>query len=166
MFHQAWEPPGSTKKLLPLLTLSIDYHVFFCPDTGSLSVHSFAVLSNNSNWVYFHFTDWWHDSAHMNVFTCKCSVIVDPSSLLIVFLLLSSVSLPCHRAHFLILGSMIITSVRMGFTLKVLNFWKFTSYCSLKPLWSGMGEVVLARTSPTLHPPSPPTVHQLSRLAL
>ena len=37
-------------------------------------------------------------------------------------------------------------------TLKVLNFWKFTSYCSLKPLWSGMGEVVPARTSPTLHP--------------
>ena len=23
--------------------------------------------------------------------------------------------------------------------LKVLNFWKFTSYCSLKPLWSGHG---------------------------
>ena len=44
-------------------------------------------------------------------------------------------------------------------TLTVLNFSKFTSYCSLKPLWSGMGEVVLARTSPTLHPPSPPTVH-------
>ena len=51
-------------------------------------------------------------------------------------------------------------------TLKVLNFWKFTSYCSLKPLWSGMGEVVPARTSPTLHPLSPPTVHQLSLLAL
>ena len=51
-------------------------------------------------------------------------------------------------------------------TLKVLNFWKFTSNCSLKPLWSGMGEVVPARTSLTLHPPSPPTVHQLSRLAL
>ena len=34
----------------------------------------------------------------------------------------------------------------------VLNFWKF------KPLWSGMGEVVPARTSLTLHPPSPPTV--------
>ena len=51
-------------------------------------------------------------------------------------------------------------------TLIVLNFWKFTSYCSLKPLWSGMGEVVKARTSPTPHPPSPPTVHQLSRLAL
>ena len=53
-----------------------------------------------------------------------------------------------------------------GLTLKVLKFWKFTSYCSLKPLWSGMGEVVPARTSPTLHPPSPPTMHQLSRLAL
>ena len=51
-------------------------------------------------------------------------------------------------------------------TLEVLNFWKFTTYCSLKPLRSGMGEVVPARTSPTLHPPSPPTVHQLSWLAL
>ena len=29
-----------------------------------------------------------------------------------------------------------------------------------------MGEVVLARTSPTLHPPSPPTVHQLLQLEL
>ena len=53
-----------------------------------------------------------------------------------------------------------IVSYRL--TLKVLNFWKFTSYCSLKPLWSGMGEVVPVRTSPTLHPSSPPTVHQLS----
>ena len=51
-------------------------------------------------------------------------------------------------------------------TLKVLHFWKFTyklsgwisdSYCSLKPLWLGMGEVVPTCTSPTLHPPSPPT---------
>ena len=51
-------------------------------------------------------------------------------------------------------------------TLKVLNFWyslgnvvsgSLDSYCILKPLWSGMGEVVPARTSPTLHPPSPPT---------
>ena len=31
-------------------------------------------------------------------------------------------------------------------------------YYSLNPLWSGMGEVVPARISPTLHPPSPPTV--------
>ena len=54
----------------------------------------------------------------------------------------------------------------LSLTLQVLNFWKFTSCCSLKPLWSGMGEVVPARTSPTLHPPSPPTVHQLLRLAL
>ena len=50
---------------------------------------------------------------------------------------------------------------------KVLNFYKFTqkwnerisdSYCTLNPLWSSMGEVVPARTSLTLHPPSPPTV--------
>ena len=52
-------------------------------------------------------------------------------------------------------------------TLKVLNFWTFIetwsgwifdSYWSLKTLCSGMGEVVLARTSPTLPPPSPRTV--------
>ena len=36
------------------------------------------------------------------------------------------------------------------------------SYCSLKPLCSGMGEVVPARTSPTLLPPSPRTVLPLS----
>ena len=36
------------------------------------------------------------------------------------------------------------------------------SYCNLKPLCSGMGEVVPARTSPTLLPPSPRTVLSLS----
>ena len=36
------------------------------------------------------------------------------------------------------------------------------SYCSLKPLCSGMGEVVPARTSPTLLLPSPRTVLSLS----
>ena len=36
------------------------------------------------------------------------------------------------------------------------------SYCSLKPICSGMGEVVPARTSPTLLPPSPRTVLSLS----
>ena len=35
-------------------------------------------------------------------------------------------------------------------------------YCSIKPLCSGMGEVVPARTSPTLLPPSPRTVLSLS----
>ena len=43
----------------------------------------------------------------------------------------------------------LLCSSNMILTLKVLNFWNFTSYCSLKPLWSGMGEVVPARTSPT-----------------
>ena len=46
--------------------------------------------------------------------------------------------------------------------LEILNFLQFTqkwsgwisdSYCSSKPLWSGTGEVVMARTSPTPHPP-------------
>ena len=38
------------------------------------------------------------------------------------------------------------------------NGWISDSYCSLKPLCSGMGEVVPARTSLTLLPPSPRTV--------
>ena len=42
------------------------------------------------------------------------------------------------------------------------NGWISDSYCSLKPLCSGMGEVVPARTSPTLLPPSPRTVLKLS----
>ena len=36
--------------------------------------------------------------------------------------------------------------------------WISDSYCSIKPLCSDMGEVVPARTSPTLLPPSPRTV--------
>ena len=44
--------------------------------------------------------------------------------------------------------------------------WIFASYCSLKPLWSGMGEVVPARTSPTLHPPFPPSVLSSSCLKM
>ena len=40
--------------------------------------------------------------------------------------------------------------------------WISDSYCSLKPLCSGMGEVVPAHTSPTLLPPSPRTVLSLS----
>ena len=42
--------------------------------------------------------------------------------------------------------------------LKIYLKMEWDSNCSLKPLWSGMGEVVSARTSPTLHPPSPPIV--------
>ena len=61
---------------------------------------------------------------------------------------------------------LLVLFIRFALTLKVLNFWKLTSYCSLKPLWSGMGEVVPARTLPTLHTPFPPTMHQLLRLAL
>ena len=41
------------------------------------------------------------------------------------------------------------------------KWWISDSYCSLKPLWSGMGEVVPARTSPILHPLSLPTVHSV-----
>ena len=46
--------------------------------------------------------------------------------------------------------------------LLVVIGWISDSYCSIKPLCSGMGEVVPARTSPTLLPPFPRTVLQLS----
>ena len=74
--------------------------------------------------------------------------------------------------HFVIVGPWMYGNHKVALkgyllTIKVLSFCKFTmkwsgwisdSYCSLKPLWSCMGEVVPARTSPTLHPPSPPTM--------
>ena len=56
-----------------------------------------------------------------------------------------------------------LRKIKVTLILKVLNFWTFIetwsgwifdSYWSLKPLCSGMGEVVPARTSPTL-PPHP-----------
>ena len=113
----------------------------------------------------------------------RCSACLNEYSWkVILMLLLVPVLSVCSRLKFffhlvgsvmshqllmlLIIWGTLILSADCLLTLKVLNFWKFTSYCSLKPLWSGMGKVVLARTSPTLHPPSPPTVHQLSRLAL
>ena len=42
------------------------------------------------------------------------------------------------------------------------SWWISDSYCSLKPLCSGMGEIVPARTSLTLLTPSPRTVLSLS----
>ena len=48
------------------------------------------------------------------------------------------------------------TVIRDKYATSLIN--SFDSYCSIKPLCSGMGEVVPARTSPTLLPPSPRTV--------
>ena len=49
---------------------------------------------------------------------------------------------------------------------QVWSGWISDSYSSLIPLWSGMGAVVPAHTSPTLHPPSPPTVTGLIYLVV
>ena len=45
---------------------------------------------------------------------------------------------------------------------KIMTKGEIYSYYCLKPLCSGMGKVVPARTSPTLLPPSPRTVLSLS----
>ena len=72
----------------------------------------------------------------------------------------------CHEKYFDKNYSSSMDIYKLRLTLKVLIFWKFTSYYSIKPLSSGMRDLVPARTLLTLHPPSPPTVHQLSWLAL
>ena len=80
-----------------------------------------------------------------------------------------------------------VVELSTSLTLKVLFFFEnslrngvggsLDSYCSLKPLWSGMGEVVPARTSTNPASPIPShcaviilfrsvPVHQLSWLAL
>ena len=55
----------------------------------------------------------------------------------------------------------VVKKFKVGITAGVIG-WISDSYCSLKPLCSGMGEEVPARTSPTLLPPSPRTVLSLS----
>ena len=121
----------------PAVTTVPSVTVFTC-----MNVHSF------DKWMrYFESNQLWtlHNFMHRKLASCTCLYQIP--------------SLPSTTYLYLISWNWL--------TLKVLNFWKFMykwsrwisdSYCSLKPLWSGMGEVVLARTSPTLPPPSPPTV--------
>ena len=66
----------------------------------------------------------------------------------------------CSQIHFLLYYLTILTLTLPGPSAGVSG--SLDSYCSLKPLCSGMGEVVPARTSLTLLPPSPRTVLSLS----
>ena len=75
--------------------------------------------------------------------------------------------LKCRKCFWFKQILFMMKKIGRGLTLKVLNFWTFIetwsgwifdSNWSLKPLCSGMGQVVPARTSPTLPPPSPRTV--------
>ena len=85
--------------------------------------------------------------ASQKVFNCTCFYDFQntfhsrPSSLYVILFYVLSLTLPGLSAG--VSGSL-------------------DSYCSLKPLCSGMGEVVPARTSPALLPPSPRTVLSLS----
>ena len=81
----------------------------------------------------------------------------------------SSQTLPIHENSFLIMWERfnIWNTLLTWLTLTLPGpsagvSGSLDSYCSLKPLCSGMGEVVPARTSPTLLPPSPGTVLSLS----
>ena len=66
-----------------------------------------------------------------------------------------------HNMQYLLMNSL-LTLTLPGPSAGVSLSGSLDSYCSLKPLCSGMGEVVPARTSPTLLPPSPRTVLSLS----
>ena len=119
-----------------------------------------------SLWLFYCLVDWinMQDGStrlcSLFLFVCVCLVYV-----LLLFFWLSYVVLVFFFCKVLwcISAADKRSELWVLLALRVLNFWKFTSYCSLKTLWSGMGEVVPART---LHPPSPPTVHQLLWLAL
>ena len=67
---------------------------------------------------------------------------------------------PCYWVQYPFSVFMILTLTLPGPSAGVSG--SLDSCCSLKPLCSGMGEVVPARTSPTLLPPSPRTVLSLS----
>ena len=92
-----------------------------------------------------------------NYITMKASTIM--RSIYRCISTLRALSRQCDLCHSTIWQGMINTyTARPG----CWSGWISDSYCSIKPLCSGMGEVVPARTSPTLLPPSPRTVLSLS----
>ena len=52
------------------------------------------------------------------------------------------------------------TVLKIHLEMEWVSFWQLLllKVVNKALIWSGMGEVVLAYTSPTLYPPSPPTV--------
>ena len=151
--------------------------VFFCVvisrpiwwnDKGSIEMGKHELLSPQRNWDYTSEFQYQGNNCEVSELTWHEDYNTAPVTLLLsqIFLTMSTFS-PVPRIHIsynfsiflaiLVYHRQSITPNKL--TLTVLNFWKFTGCCSLKPLWSGMGEVVPARTSPTLHPPSPPTDH-------
>ena len=79
----------------------------------------------------------------------------------------NSISSAAQRSYHLLHEQVYGCGIVVALTLTLLGpsagvSGSLDSYCSLKPLCSGMGEVVPARTSPTLLPPSPRTVLSLS----
>ena len=108
-------------------------------------------------------TSWWFQSRTRSAHDTKVTMH---------FVKLFFPLIPCPLVKYILvctleapLGKRYTTHVFILFTRPVCwNGWISDNYYSLKPLCSGMGEVVPARTSPTLLPPSPRT--ELSCLGL
>ena len=66
--------------------------------------------------------------------SCVMSINVNVNVIIILLLLLAK------SLHENILTRTISVCCRCMLTFKALNFWKFTSYCSLKPLWSYLAD--------------------------
>ena len=82
-----------------------------------------------------------------------------PTCRLLSYVIIGTHSVPTHKHIIIDCTDVSLQSskfLKIDLEMEWVDLWQLL-FC-LKPLWSGMGEVVPGRTSPTLHHPSPPTV--------
>ena len=127
------------------------------PSTGSLTFFTHAQEPTHPI-VYSLIYLITHSLAYPYLLICSFTCTLNCSLISLMILIT-----PC--LHTVIVTHICSHSLSLTLTLPGLSAGmsgSLDSYCSLKPLCLGMGEVVLARTSPTLLPPSPRTVLSLS----
>ena len=95
----------------------------------------------------------WLEETPMDLWRCPCT---QQKGIVLVTVIITVAHSTMHK----VLIGLLLTLTLPGPSAGVSG--SLDSYCSLKPLWSGMGEVVPARTLLTLLPPSPRIVLSLS----
>ena len=160
-------PHKSPRKIVAISNHQADSPLFMWFDvwSGDFANREKSMAIHDTKWPYWDQVLLNNTNSNASTFHCVYSLIKPRSRSLP-----NSVEPGCWPHWFVVHYPVSVhwyVAITMFVTLKVLNFWNLTlkwsgwisdSYCSLKPLWFGMGEVVPACTSPTLHPPSPPTV--------
>ena len=147
-----------TKTCLPWVPVPITYNIYtslHCTDTWLSRQGGLGSI------IYFH--EDIHISHPPSPRASKCDYQeqdVEGYEILLYWLIINSLGTYSCLMVILLSGAWILTLTLPSPSAGVSG--SLDSYCSLKPLCSGMVEEVPARTSPTLLPPSPRTVLSLS----